>query len=108
MAEREVVNVVNNAAKLQFEVYLNGEYAYIEYRYYKKDIAFMHTVVPDAFRGKGIGVAMAIYALNFAKDQHRKIMLYCPFVSKYVKEHPEYHALVDTNYHPSFASAGKQ
>jgi len=102
MAAQEAINVVNNKNDLQFEVNLNGELAYIKYQYYKKDIAFMHTVVPDAFRGKGIGGAMAVVALAFAKDQHRKIMLYCPFVSKYVKEHAEYHSLVDTDYHPSF------
>lgn len=102
MVENSSINVINNKEELRFEVNLNGEIAYIKYQYYKKDIAFVHTLVPDAFRGKGIGAAMAISALNFAKDQHRKIMLYCPFVSKYVREHPEYHALVDTNYHPSF------
>jgi predicted GNAT family acetyltransferase len=98
----EDLKVVNNKAALRFEVNLNGEFAYISYRYYKKDIAFMHTLVPDASRGKGVGVAMVTAALKFAKDQHRKIMLYCPFVSKFVREHPEYHSLVDTDYHPSF------
>ena len=107
MAGNENINVVNNTDRLRFEVYLNGEYAFIEYRYYKKDIAFMHTTVPEAFRGRGIAAIMAIAALNFAKGQHRKIMLYCPFVSKYVKEHPVYHILVDTDYHPSFAKDSK-
>ncbi|MFC0513074.1 GNAT family N-acetyltransferase [Mucilaginibacter angelicae] len=107
MAGNENINVVNNTGKLRFEVYLNGEYAFIEYRYYKKDIAFMHTTVPEAFRGRGVASAMAVAALNFARDQHRKIMLYCPFVSGYVREHQEYHDLVDTNYHPSFGNAGK-
>ena len=107
MAAEENINVVNNTKDLRFEVNLNGEYASIEYRYYKKDIAFMHTTVPEAFRGKGIAVAMVVEALEFAKNEHRKIMLYCPFVSKYVKEHPEYHVLVDTDYHPSFGHAGK-
>ena len=105
MAENERFNVVNNKEDLRFEVNLEGEFAYIQYRYYKKDIAFMHSVVPDAFRGKGIASAMAVTALNFAREQHRKIMLYCPFVSKFVRSHPEYHVLVDTEYHPSFRNA---
>lgn len=106
MEAEESINVVNNEDKLQFEVQLDGEYASIEYRYYKGDIAFMHTTVPEAFRGKGIAAAMAVAALNFAKKRHFKIMLYCPYVSKYVKEHPEYYTLVDTNYHPSFGVTG--
>ena len=106
MAADEKIEVVNNKDELRFEVNLNGELAYIKYQYYKKDIAFMHTVVPDAFRGKGIGVAMAVAALNFARAENRKIMLYCTFVAKYVREHPEYHVLVDTNFHPSFGRGG--
>jgi predicted GNAT family acetyltransferase len=108
METGENIKVINNEEKLRFEVYLDGEYAFIEYRYYKGDIAFMHTTVPEAFRGKGIAAVMAVAALNFAKDQHRKIMLYCPYVTKYVKEHKEYWSLVDTLYHPSFGSAGIQ
>jgi uncharacterized protein len=87
---------------MRFEVNLQGEFAFVEYRYYKGNIAFMHTVVPEAFAGKGIGKKLASAALQFAASEKRKIMLYCPFVSKYVKEHPEYHALVDKQYHPNF------
>lgn len=105
MEENQKVKVVHNVDQLRFQVELQGEYATIEYRYYKKNMAFMHTTVPDAFRGKGVAAAMAVAALNFAQAEHRKIMLYCPFVAKYVREHPEYHALVDTAYHPSFGKA---
>jgi predicted GNAT family acetyltransferase len=89
MAAAKEIIVVNNEDKLRFEVSLNGEFAFIDYRYYKKDIAFMHTTVPETFRGMGIAAAMAVTALDFARKQHRKIMLYCPFMSKYVREHPE-------------------
>jgi predicted GNAT family acetyltransferase len=108
MAAAKEIIVVNNEDKLRFEVSLNGEFAFIDYRYYKKDIAFMHTTVPESFRGMGIAAAIAVKALDFARQQHRKIMLYCPFMSKYVREHPEYHTLVDTDYHPSFASEDKR
>jgi predicted GNAT family acetyltransferase len=96
------ITVINNKDQLRFEVSLAGEDAYIEYRFYKKDIAFMHTFVPESFKGKGIASKMAITALDFARAQHKKIMLYCPFMSRYVKEHPQYYDLVDTEYHPSF------
>jgi predicted GNAT family acetyltransferase len=108
MAAAKDIIVVNNKDKRRFEVFLNGEFAFIDYMYYKKDIAFMHTTVPESFRGKGIAAAMAVTALDFARQEHRKIMLYCPFMSKYVREHPDYHTLVDTDYHPSFAREGKR
>lgn len=96
------IEVKNNTAQMRFEVEGGGALAYIEYRYYKQDIAFMHSFVPDSMAGKGIGSAMAKAGLAFAREQKKKIMLYCPFVSKYVKEHPEYHDLVDREYHQNF------
>lgn len=106
MATADNIEVIHNEDKMRFEVLLNGEYASIEYRYYKRDMAFMHTTVPEIFRGKGIAGEMARAALDYATKKRLKIMLYCPFVSKYVREHPEYHSLVDANYHPSFKSTG--
>ena len=90
--------VLNNKERLRFEIELEGEFAYIEYRWYKGDLAFMHTVVPEAMQGKGVASFMAKEALEYAKTEKLKIMLYCPFVSKYVKEHPEYAFLVDQQY----------
>jgi predicted GNAT family acetyltransferase len=90
--------VTNNKKLLRFEVELGGEFAYIVYRWYKGDIAFMHTVVPETMQGKGIAKLMAREALEYAKKEKLKIMLYCPFVSKYVSEHPEYNYLIDELY----------
>lgn len=94
--------VVNNKELMRFEVNLNGEFAFIEYKWYKGDIAFMHSVVPESFAGKGIGTKLARAGIEYANAENVKIMLYCPFVSKFVKEHEEYHHLVDTQYHPFY------
>lgn len=91
--------VTNNKELQRFEIELGGEFAYIEYRWYKGDIAFKHTVVPDIMQGKGIASLMAKEALEYAKREKLKIMLYCPFVAKYVKEHTEYTSLIDNQYH---------
>ena len=75
---------------MQFEYTENGETAILEYRYYKKkNIAFMHTVVPEAMKGKGVATALAEYAFAFAIDIKKKVMVYCPFVASYVAKHPE-------------------
>lgn len=91
--------VVNNKEKLRFEVACdNGEFAYIEYRWYHGDIAYMHTVVPDDMQGKGIASMMARAALDYAAKEKLRVMVYCPYVAKYIKEHPEYSKLIDTKY----------
>ena len=88
----------NNEAQMQFEYKEGGEIAKLEYRFYKKDIAFMHTEVPKALEGKGIASALAEYAFEYAKQIHKKVMVYCPFVSVYLKRHPELKELVDEEY----------
>jgi len=96
--ERESYQIINNETNLQFELSLNGDLAYLSYRYYKKDIALMHTFVPETLAGKGIASALAVHAFNFAKQKHKLIMVYCPFVSKFLKTHKEYESQLNPAY----------
>jgi len=91
-------NVINNTQQQQFEIHAEDNVAVLVYRFYKNDIALMHTDVPDALGNRGIASALAKFALEWAKEQHKKIMVYCPFVASYLKRHPEYNELVDKNY----------
>ncbi len=93
------VNVINNTDKLRFEYTLDDDLAYLEYRFYKKSIAFMHTKVPERFKGRGVASALANYAFAFAKEQKKPVMVYCPFVSGYLKKHPELREQLDKNYY---------
>lgn len=78
--------IINNTENLRFEIHLkNGEIAYSEYRFYKKDVAFMHTVVPESAKGQGL----AAFAFVYAKKENTQVMVFCPFVGKYVNDHPE-------------------
>lgn len=92
------MEIINNKEQQQYQLAVQDTIAYIEYRWYKGDIAFMHTEVPEQFEGQGIASAMAKFALDDARKQGVKIMLYCPFMAGYVKKHPEYHDLVDKKY----------
>mgnify|MGYP001217054978 CR=1 FL=1 len=95
----EEVEIINNDKRLRFEAKIGDEFGYIDYRWYKGNIAFMHTFVPEAGRGKGISSALAKFALEYTKEKKLKIMVYCPFIAKYIKEHPEYEFLIDKKYH---------
>jgi predicted GNAT family acetyltransferase len=59
----------------------------------------MHTEVPVSMRGKGIASVLAEYAFQFAKENNRKVMVYCPFVAAYLKRHPELKEQLDKEYH---------
>ncbi len=90
--------VTNNEQEQQFEYREGDEKATLVYRFYKKNIAFMHTTVPDALSGKGVGGQLAAYAFSYAKKLNKKVMVYCPFVGNYLKKHPELNEQLDKTY----------
>jgi len=94
-----VMEVVNNEQQQQFEIELDGEKASLTYRFYKKDIALMHTTVPKAMEGKGIASTLAIAAFDYARQHKKPVMVYCPFVAKFLTKHPEYNHQLDPEYH---------
>jgi predicted GNAT family acetyltransferase len=94
----EPSDVVMNEATHRFEVKLGGETAFAEYRLSPDHITLPHTVVPDAFAGKGVASALAKAALGYARDHHLTVKPTCSFMAGYITKHPEYHDLV----HPDF------
>ena len=93
------MTVENNKKQQQFEIKLDGEIAQLTYRFRKKTMFLMHTTVPEAFKGKGVGSLLAKTALEYAKDKGHKIAVLCPFVSSYVKKNPDWYEYYDTDYH---------
>ena len=75
---------------MRFELKLEGQVAFLEYRYKKGILALMHTEVPAVLEGKGLGSALAKYAFQFAKQNNLPVLVYCPFVTSFLKRHPEY------------------
>jgi len=59
-------------------------------------MVLMHTIVPVSARGKGVGGILVKHVLDYAREHQLKIIVYCPFVTNYMKSHPEYNDLIDT------------
>jgi predicted GNAT family acetyltransferase len=95
----EHYHILNNKDLMHFEIHEGNDIAFLEYRFYKKDIAFMHTEVPDSMGGKGIASKLAAYAFKYAKDNDKPVMVYCPFVAAFIKRHPEYRDQLDKEFH---------
>lgn len=92
------MQVLNNKTNQQFEVYLNDSKAELQYRIRENTIFFMHTLVPKEIEGQGVATELAKFGLEYAKNNGFKIVVYCPFVVKYVKEHRNYLVLLDDKY----------
>ena len=92
------VNVVMNEETRRFEAEIDGETAFAEYRLVDHGIILPHTVVPEAFEGKGVGSALARAALGYARDHGLKVIPTCTFMAGYISKHPEWHDIVHETY----------
>lgn len=90
----EPLTILDNQQNQQFQIFLDGEMAYLEYRLHDGVIVLMHTDVPDKLSGKGIASALAAHAFNHARAHHMKVKVYCPFVVTWLKKHPEQQDIV--------------
>ena len=96
------VETSHNPAEHRYEAHIDGELAgFAEYQMTDKLVVFTHTEVGDAYEGRGIGSALARYALDAVRAEGRhEVLPLCPFIKGWIGKHPDYQDLV------SGASAG--
>jgi uncharacterized protein len=83
-------NVRDNADRHRFELDADGKIAYSNYKRANGVLTVLHTKVPKALEGHGIGSALARGLLDIARSQGLKVKPVCPFVRAYMDRHPEY------------------
>jgi predicted GNAT family acetyltransferase len=89
------VRIADNPAESRYEAHVGDELAGAAYYEMRHDdhIVFLHTEVEDRFEGHGIGSKLAKFALDDARARGLKVTPLCPFVSAWMKRHPEYEDL---------------
>jgi len=94
--EPEKVNLVvtNNQSDSRFEADIGGKIAILTYRRLGKSLVIDHTEAPPDLQGRGIASKLANAALEFARSQHLEVVPVCPYVTAYLREHPEYQDVV--------------
>ena len=79
--------VTHNEAKGQFEIAVENNAAFLQYRRTNDHISLIHTEVPEASRGKGLGNQLVRAALDYAHFNQLKVVPVCPFVKAYLQKH---------------------
>jgi len=90
----DAISIVNNEKEQQFQVMVEGEKAFLEYRMHDGVIVLMHTEVPAKLAGRGIASALATFAMDHARRYNLPVKVYCPFVVTWLQKHPEYMDMV--------------
>lgn len=93
-AKEVIVN--NNGATSRMEAHVAGHTAFLEYKRSGTTITFVHTYVPPALEGYGVGGKLARAGLEFARSAGLKVVVVCPFVMSYIRRHSEYSGLVQS------------
>lgn len=88
------LTVTMNTDTGRFEVKLGAETAFAEYKLAGDTITFPHTVVPDAFGGKGVGGKLVQAGLAYARENKLWVKPTCAFFHAYIAKRPELHDLV--------------
>jgi len=94
MQELEQIDVVHNEQAGRFEAQVGGGRAELRYRRVDDCLIFSYTGVPAAQRRRGIGGQLVRAGLEFARQEGLRVEPRCSFVANYIREHPEYQALV--------------
>jgi len=87
-----------NEAAHRFEAALGKKIAKIDYAQSNGRLNLLHTEVPVEDQGQGIATELAKAALEYARAEKLQVVPTCPFVSTYIKHHPEYLEIVAPEY----------
>lgn len=88
------IDVRHNAEASRFEAEVEGRLARCDYRLSDGVMLLVHTEVPPALEGRGIGAALVRAALEHATAAGLKVRPRCSFVSAYLARHPQYQHLL--------------
>lgn len=86
--------VRDNKAQNRFELDIDGQMAFANYRKTPSAIIITHTATPHALRGRGIASELVKGALELIRADGHKVVAGCGFVVDYLRKHPQYADMV--------------
>jgi uncharacterized protein len=90
--------IVDNTALHRFELREESAVAFLLYTRTGNAIRLIHTEVPKALKGKGMGSRLVEGVLRLAELKKLSVIPVCPFVAEYLRRHPEYSGTVDSEH----------
>src|SRR5205085_368087 len=87
---RHSMQIQHDEQQHRFHVETDGGEGELSYRLEgSKVLNLEHTYVPGEARGQGVGDALVLSAVEFARDKGKRIRPSCPYVRKWLESHPE-------------------
>jgi len=84
-----VPEIVDNAARSRFEATIDGHRADLLYERDGRRLVLLHTEVPEALGGHGIGGELVTAAVDEAAREGLTIVPICPYARSWLRKHPD-------------------
>ena len=89
MGDMSDVAVTDNQDDSQLEIRADGQLAELTYRKRAGRLILMHTEVPGALGGRGLGGELIRAAIGKAKAEGMTLVPLCPFARSWLERHPD-------------------
>jgi predicted GNAT family acetyltransferase len=95
VTETAELTVRDNPEELRYELH-RGDTIVGEIRYRSEPgmVVLVHTEVSPSSEGQGFGARLVAGALDDIRARGLRVVPFCPFVSAYIRRHPEYADLI--------------
>jgi predicted GNAT family acetyltransferase len=85
---------INNTSRHRYEMVVNDWMAYVTYAQTGNEITLLHTCVPTALEGQGIGSELARSVLDDIRQRNLRVVPECAFIAGFIKRHREFQDLL--------------
>ena len=86
--------VVDQQDQHRFTLETDAGPAFLTYRREDDRLVLLHTEVPVEAEGQGLGSTLVRAALDQVREAGQRVVPLCPFVTAWLRRHPDYADLV--------------
>ncbi|CAN5787725.1 GNAT family N-acetyltransferase [soil metagenome] len=85
------MDIQHDPAGKRFSTRLGSGEAYVQYEERGPEtLDLLHTIVPPAEQGKGVGSSLVRHVFEYARERGYRIIPSCPFTGDWLRDNPEY------------------
>jgi predicted GNAT family acetyltransferase len=88
------IELINNEAIHNFELFVDGHRAFIDYKTKDNKIYLIHTEVPEELKGRGVAEAIVEKTFKYIEAHKLVLIPLCTYVQIFLRKHPEWDRLL--------------
>ena len=86
--------LIDNTARSRFELGVDGEQGFVDYRRSGEILFLNHVEVPPLLAGHGRGTRLVRAVLDLIRGRGERMVPVCPFIKALIRRYPDYAELI--------------